>query len=206
MSRLGTTDVGEMFGKAPSRASGLTGTLAPRPRLVSPEADSASPATNAESEIERDVGGETTPEPRTTHPKKSAGSEPIQARDESATSRRLVVVYVSQEDSDWVTLQRKTTDRTNAQVVLAAIESTATRLAAEFTAAAPRPSGMFSTPTTPIERHNERHVQLGLSGILPSDREVLDRLVNDTGAGSLSALVRAALRLHRQADAESVVR
>ena len=44
------------------------------------------------------------------------------------------------------------------------------------------------------------YVQLGMSGILSSDLQVLSRLVEEANAPSLSALVRAALRLARDAD------
>lgn len=195
MSRLGNTDVGDMFGKTPSRASGLAGALGPRPRLVRPVNDSD---LDAQPNPEPDGTAEPpAPRAKASRPKKAPGTERATTSEELATSRRLVVVYVTQEDSDWVTQQRKATDRTNAQVVLAAIESAAPQLATVLKPAAPHRSGMFSTPTTPGERGKERHVQLGLSGILPSDRDVLDNLVSDTGAGSLSALVRASLKLSR---------
>ncbi|MGB8021357.1 MAG: hypothetical protein WCF04_09030 [Candidatus Nanopelagicales bacterium] len=102
---------------------------------------------------------------------------------------------------DWVTRRRKTADLTNAQIVLSAIETTAERLAGEFKVAPRTKSGLFATPTAPSQRTGERHVQLGLSGILPDDRAVLDRLVASTGAGSISALARAALRIVQRENA-----
>jgi hypothetical protein len=59
---------------------------------------------------------------------------------------------------------------------------------------------MFATSTQPSSRPRERHVQLGLYGVLASDREILDQLVADTGAPSLSALVRAALEIARTGE------
>ena len=197
-SRLGNTDVGELFAKPAPRAAGLTGALAPRPKLVRP-VEEAAPAEEQSPEpaAEPAAGARS---PRGSRARKPTESESLPTRDELATSRRLVLVYVTQADLDWVTRQRKETDRTNAQVVLASIESCADQLAAEFRASTPRSSGMFSIPTAPGERGKERHVQLGLSGILPADRDVLRKLVADTDAGSLSALVRAALKLSRQAE------
>ena len=196
-SRLGNTDVGELFAKPASRAAGLTGALAPRPKLVRPVEETA-PAEEQSPEPAAEPAGARSP--RGSRARKPTESESLPTRDELATSRRLVLVYVTQADLDWVTRQRKETDRTNAQVVLASIESCADQLAAEFRASTPRASGMFSIPTAPGERGKERHVQLGLSGILPADRDVLGKLVADTDAGSLSALVRAALKLSRQAE------
>jgi hypothetical protein len=196
-SRLGNTDVGELFAKPASRAAGLTGALAPRPKLVRPVEETA-PAEEQPPELAAEPVGARSQ--RGSRARKPTESESLPTRDELATSRRLVLVYVTQADLDWVTRQRKETDRTNAQVVLASIESCADQLAAEFRASTPRASGMFSIPTGPGERGKERHVQLGLSGILPADRDVLGKLVADTDAGSLSALVRAALRLSRRAE------
>jgi hypothetical protein len=196
-SRLGNTDVGELFAKPASRAAGLTGALAPRPKLVRPVEETA-PAEEQSPEPAAEPAGARSP--RGSRARKPSESESLPTRDELATSRRLVLVYVTQADLDWVTRQRKETDRTNAQVVLASIESCADQLAAEFRASTPRASGMFAIPTAPGERGKERHVQLGLSGILPADRDVLGKLVADTDAGSLSALVRAALKLSRQAE------
>lgn len=116
---------------------------------------------------------------------------------ELPTSQQIVVVYILPEDAEWIAEQRRLSERTNAQVVLAAIEQTAARLPDEFRPTPPTHTGLFATLAQPAVGERERHVQLGLRGILPQDRAVLADMVTATGAGSLSALVRAALRLTR---------
>ena len=112
----------------------------------------------------------------------------------------MLVVYVSQADLEWVAQRRKATDLTNAQIVLGAIEAAAERLPGAFQRDRPGKAGrLFSTPTGQGAKPRERHVQLGLTGVLAGDRDVLDRLVTDTNAGSLSGLVRAALEIARSA-------
>lgn len=195
MSGLGQTGVGDLFAAPASRASGLAGALGPRRRPLAPVDDLD---VDDQPSPEPDRATEPASEPKAPRPKKAPTPARPATGDEQVSSRSLVVVYVTQEEFDWVGQQRKATDRTNAQVVLAAIESAAPRLASVLKPAAPAPTGMFSTPTTPGERGKERYVQLGLRGILPSDRDLLDKLVTDTGAGSLSALVRTALQVSRQ--------
>jgi hypothetical protein len=110
----------------------------------------------------------------------------------------VLIVYVTPADLDWVAQRRKATDLTNAQIVLGAIEAAAADLPAKFrTPKAASRGSLFSASTAQPRRSRDRHVQLGLSGVLAGDRDVLDRLVADTGAGSLSALVRAALEFAR---------
>lgn len=115
-------------------------------------------------------------------------------------SQQLVVVYILPEDADWVTQQRRETALTNAQIVLTAIEASVPQLAAQFEQR-PAASGRLFATLARSENAGagtgERYVQLGLRGIAPEDREILASLVAETRAGSLSALVRAALRLAR---------
>lgn len=112
-------------------------------------------------------------------------------------SQQIVVVYILPEDAQWIAEQRRLSERTNAQVVLGAIEATADRLAEQFRPAPTHRTGLFATLARPGTGERERHVQLGLRGILAEDRAVLAEMVATSGAGSLSALVRAALRLTR---------
>lgn len=211
MSRLGATDVGELFSKpaGKGRASGLAGTLAPRRAEVppAPEPSDSIPETTSTAPPANPARAARTTErtARTTPARKPAESAPVapetvdvtEARGGGvATSQQLVVVYILPEDAEWITAQRKRTSLTNAQVVLAAIEQTAGQLPAALAPAPAARVGMFSTLAKP-KPSGDRHVQLGLRGILPEDREVLSSLVEQTGAGSLSALVRAALRLAR---------
>lgn len=208
-SRLGTTGVGEMFATQPPRAAALAGALPPRPRLVqdAPDEPIVAESESADSVSEEDASSEQQDEPSDSPPvdkerrarKAPAGRAARATKDEPPQTRLLLVVYVTQEDLDWVAQRRKATDLTNAQIVLAAIETAAPKLADRLRPASPSPgrSSMFATPTAKSPRPKQRHVQLGLSGVLVSDREVLDRLVADTGAESMSALVRAALEVAR---------
>lgn len=203
-SRLGNTGVGELFSKPPARASGLAGTLGPRPHLVpAPE------PTPPESPQDAEVLDAPSPAPavapsggKEARARKASTPRPDrQPKDEPAQARRLVVVYVTQADFEWVSQRRKATDLTNAQIILAAIEAAAPELPERFrTKTSAAGSRMFATPTSAPLRSRERHVQLGLAGILTSDRETLDRLVADTGAQSLSALVRAAVSIARAGE------
>lgn len=197
--RLGSTDVGEMFSAPPARAAGLSGTLAPRPHLVRP-AEQPSPKEDPEpaaAEAPSRSSAHSDRRPRKHTDPQSAAP----AHGEPSPSRPLLIVYVTQSDLRWVTRRRKATDLTNAQIVLSAIETTSEQLADEFKVAPRAKSGLFATPTASSQRTGERHVQLGLSGILPDDRAVLDRLVAGTGAGSISALARAALRIVQRENA-----
>ena len=189
-----------MFSAQPTRAAGLSGTLGPRPRLV-PSEDASTPVTETADDMPvpaRDSGG--------SKPSRKARSTGTEAGGEAkqdavpAPARRLVVVYVTQADFDWIVQRRKTTDLTNAQIVLQAIEDWADHLPGQFHKPTTKKAGLFSTPTTPGHRPRERHVQLGLNGILPDDRQTLDRLVVESGAGSLSALVRGALALSQEKE------
>ena len=203
-SKLGDTGVGELFATTPKRAAGLAGSLAPRPRLAPVP---AAPADDTAS-VEAGPGPASTAqvEPAATRdserrPRKAPSARASRAAKDQADSRVLIVVYVTQADLDWIGQQRKATDRTNAQITLSAIETAAPKLSGRVhpTPAASR-KGMFATSTQPSSRPRERHVQLGLYGVLASDREILDQLVADTGAPSLSALVRAALEIARAGE------
>lgn len=198
MSGLGTTDVGAMFAGAPaasssaqSRPAALKGVLPPRThRPSSPAADRAGDETAAREEAQPASPSSAS---------RSRGQR--QAQPAPGERGRLAVVYVTQEDLQWVAARRKATDLTNAQIVLLAVEAAAEQLPGVFKIRSqPRRTGMFAATAARTPRPAARHVQLGLNGVGAGDRAVLDRLVADVGAGSLSALVRAALLLARTAD------
>lgn len=196
MSGLGTTDVGAMFAAAPaasssgqSRPAALKGVLPPR--------DSRPPAPA------EDPAGAGTAAGEQAQPSRPAVRSRGQHRAQPAAGERgrLAVVYVTQEDLQWVAARRKATDLTNAQIVLLAVEAAAEQLPGVFKVRSqPARTGMFAATAARAPRAAARHVQLGLNGVGAGDRAVLDRLVADVGAGSLSALVRAALHLARTAD------
>ena len=199
MSGLGNTGVGEVFARPATRAAGLQGKLAPRPQLVPPpssEADHTSSSADAPgqgeaSKLERPA------RKRPAGVQEAGDAPPAPAR--STPVRSMTLVYVTDADRAWIAEQRMS-GRTTAQVVLAAIEAHAQNLPAQFRPlSGPARTGLFSTSTA-AQPAREPLVQLGMSGILSSDLAVLSRLVEEANAPSLSALVRAALRLAREAD------
>ena len=198
MSGLGNTGVGEVFARPPTRAAGLPGKLAPRPQLVPPPSDDDDTSSAAEA-VKR---GASKPErPARKRPARGplAGDAPPAPLARSTPVRSMTLVYVTDADRSWIAEQR-TSGRTTAQVVLAAIEAHAPNLPEQFRQmSAPARTGLFQTSTT-AQPAREPLVQLGMSGILSSDLEVLSGLVDEANAPSLSALVRAALRLARDSD------
>lgn len=188
--KLGDTGVGEMFATKPGRASGLAGTLAPRPQLAPPLVPSTAPDTAR-------------PNPTSRRPPTEGSGRTRQPESKPAppTSSAVTVVYVTQEDVDWIAGQRRATGLTSAQVVLAAVEQHVDQLGDQLTPepAPVRKTGLFATLSRPQAGTRPRHVQFGLRGIATEDRRVLDRLVAETETGSLSALVRGALLLARTA-------
>jgi hypothetical protein len=189
---LGATGVGELFAASPKaagqeRAAGLQDVLVrKRPAVI----DSTPPA---DSPAELPEAAEA---PAARGARQRRPQQPPQKAEQPG---RLLVVYVTQEDLQWVSARRKAADLTNAQIVLSAVESAADRLPEVFRAAStpPRTGGMFAATAARAPKAGPRHVQLGLNGVPASDRAVLDQLVVDVGAGSVSALVRAALQLAR---------
>lgn len=190
--KLGDTGVGELFATKPGRASSLTGTLAAKPRPAHPE-----PTSSADGPAARhQVTPTSTPSQRRSAPSSNRPSEPKPA---PPASSAVTVVYVTQEDIDWIARQRQASGRTSAQVVLTALEQHLDELTNQF-ASSPAPvrnTGLFATLSRPQPVVSPRHVQFGLRGIPAEDRRVLEQLVAETGAGSLSALVRRALFLAR---------
>lgn len=193
MSRLGNTGVGEVFARPPARTSGLQGKLAPRPQLVP-----APPAEIVEvpAAIEPPVTTPISPtRPSSPRERGSGAASPDPEPRRATTTRPMTLVYVTQSDRAWIAEERAS-GRTTAQIVLAAIEAHADQLPAQFRSSSPKAQGMFTTSTA-AQAPREPYVQLGMSGIVASDLAVLTKLVEDVNAPSLSALVRAALRLER---------
>ena len=99
-------------------------------------------------------------------------------------------------------LSERTADPSNArtygQIVLDAVEDNATVLSKHWrTARKAKPSALYQRSVTTRRRRNiEAPARVALAGIIASDAEQLDRLAEEWGAGSRSALTEQALRLY----------
>ncbi|NGP07971.1 hypothetical protein G6038_21295 [Rhodococcus sp. 14C212] len=92
-----------------------------------------------------------------------------------------------------------TTARSYGQVVLDAIELHAVELETHWRATAGSSGGLFQRKQAAgarRRRHSEPQARVPLAGVIASDAKVLDRLAEEWGAGSRSALVEQALRLY----------
>lgn len=176
-SRLPVANLASAFG-APDRSAALTGLLAPVRR-----ADAT--ATTTVPEVPKDAA----PAARSSVPAAANrdGSRPLTVIVYLPASLRARLREVSAGEGSTYT-----------ELTLEAIDSTHARLGELLASATTvrRPGSLF-TGSTPRrrQRHSEPQVQVSLR-LIPSQLQVIDRLVDEHAAPSRSALIAAALHAH----------
>ena len=172
MSGLPPVDLASAFG-SPARSAGLTGLLPTKDPKPSQNPEGSSPQT-------ANPAAPSVPKKATKQPAPTPTAKPKAGRP------RAVIVYVTPQQQRWLR-EHVAPGRTLTDVVLDALEAHQERL----TPPSPhdeRP-GLFARSSRPAPQPGVQ-VQLRMT---PSNVEVLDRLVDERGFSSRSALIRAAL-------------
>lgn len=186
-TRLPSADLARSFGP-PDRSSALSGLLAPRP----PVTEMARPPQDAPA----------APPPVETRQRRTQpASKPAKRASDTAdtTATVTVVVYIPASLRERLRDRAATTRLTFTDLVLEALDATHARLADLLAATLPVKSAsgsLFSSATrTRRLRHDEPQVQVSIRPTR-GDLDVIDRLAEQAGAPSRSALVTTALRAY----------
>ena len=171
--RMPSADLASAF---TPRASSLAGRLAPLPQPTAPEGLTPGAAPDA------------TESP--AHPPEAAGDRPPTAQG----ALRTVIAYVPATTRDRLRAAAGE-NRTQTDVVLAALDATHLDLGDAFCDTRPHAGSLFTGPGRRRRRHTEPQVQISLR-LTTGDLAVLDRLTVDVGAPNRSALVSEALARH----------
>lgn len=183
-------------------AAPLVDEVKPAEELQQPSAPRPAPQPIPEEspqDARNDTGRIKTPEHRRRSSARGSGST-VASRTAPPEVALSPAVYAALRA---LTLRERAQDRTTArsygQVALDAVELHAAELQEHWKAPVSPTTGLFKRrdeSATPRRRHSEPQARVPLAGVIPSDAEALDRLAEEWGAGSRSALIEQALRLY----------
>ena len=193
-SRMKPADLGSAFAGS-SRSDGLGGRLTPlrsTPPPFEPEEVNGPVDVVAKPKLlnpPRRSAGDRAGEPAVKSPRTSSPAANPDASTGGASQTIVVYLSISVRER----LRSSAGDLTFTEVVLAALDSSYSKLSERFSESAPPTGSMFAGRGRPrIRRNREARVQVSLRP-LRDDIIVIDRLVAEVYAPSRSALIDAAL-------------